>query len=161
MRITTLHKETKLADVVDRLFANLTPATRRIAEKAIMEANPELFKAEVLQPSSIIRVPEVPGLKLKAARREDDPVGQTREILKESLRGYGKALVDRLGTEKAELDGQVGLLEEILRKRDSPLDEKVTTMTNALKQNLEKRLKENEVRGDVVLRALARALNDL
>lgn len=137
MRITTLGKETNLADVVDRLFADLTPVTRRIAEKAIMEANPELVKAEVLQPGIIIRVPEVPALKLKAARTEDDPVAQTREILKKSLRSYRSLLVQHLEAEKTELVEQANLLNEIiLSKPDRSRDKKVTNITNDLRQNL-------------------------
>ena len=113
MRVTALHKETKLVDIADRLFDDLTPETRRIAEAALLKANPELAKPEALRPGAIIQVPKVAGLKGKSPRTEDDPVGQTRETLRKALESYHRLLAGGLDAERKELRTQTALLKQL------------------------------------------------
>ena len=159
MRVTTLHKETNLVDIADRLFANLTPETRQIAEAALLKLNPELAKAEALRPGAIIQVPEVPALKLKSTGTEDDPVGQTREMLKKALNSYHGLLAERLKTEQKELTTQSELLRKL--RQQTHLSPEVGPIIEDLERTLKTRIDENEAKAGVLPRALDRALKEL
>ena len=159
MRVTTLNNETSVAEIADRLYENLTPESRKVAEAALLKANPELAKSGALRPGAIIRVPDVPALKLKPARTEDDPVGQTREVLKGALNSYQRLLAERLKAEQEELETQAELLKELLRKGEISRD--LHAIIEGLKGTLESRIEENKVKGRYLPEALHRALKDL
>lgn len=159
MRVTAIRRETKLVDIADCLFGDLTPETRKIAEAALLKANPELAKPEALRPGVIIQVPEVAGLKRNPARSGEDPVGEARNILKGALSGYRDLLIDRFKAERTELETQRELLGMILENVDIAPD--LRAITDGLEGTLRARMEENKSKRGDVLPALDRALKDL
>lgn len=159
MRVTTLREKSSLAEIADRLFAKLTPETTKLAEAALLKANPELAEPEALRPGAIIRVPEVPTVKLKSARAEDDPVGQTREMLKTALKSYQELLAQRFKSEKEDLTEQSRIVTELRQThQDSP---EISATSEKLLRTLQKRVWNNETWDPNLQTALQRALKEL
>ena len=81
MRLTTVKKEANLDALADRLYANLTPDSRKLAVAALVKANPVLAQEGGLRPGVVVTLPEQPGLNLKAAQTSNDPVGNLTDDL--------------------------------------------------------------------------------
>ena len=75
MRLTTVKKEASLDALADRLYANLTPNSRKLAVAALVKANPVLAQEGGLRPGVVVTLPDQPGLNLKTAQSDTDPVG--------------------------------------------------------------------------------------
>lgn len=158
MRVTTFNDETSVANIVDRLYDRLTPESRKIAEAALLRANPELAKLDRLRPGAILRLPEVPALILKPGSTEDDPAGHTRKMLKDALKSYHQLLAEHLKVENEDLKTQGTLLNKLGRtNQDKPLHK----IMEQLKATLGTRISKNGASGQELTSAMNQARKDL
>jgi hypothetical protein len=112
MRLTTVKKEANLNALADRLYANLTPDSRKLAVAALVKANPLLAQEGGLRPGVVVTLPEQPGLNLKAAQTGKDPVGSLTDDLKEAVQTYGQQLAGGLETAQTDIKDQEALLKQ-------------------------------------------------
>lgn len=138
MRVTVLNAhETDLGALAERLYAGLTPATRRHAEAALLRANPQLTEAGAWQAGAVIAAPAVPGLAFSPAAGGREPVDEVRRVLFAALEGYRDHLSDRLKTSSGDLDRQRRLLEndQVARAvREADLGELLDGLYDALQR---------------------------
>ena len=147
-----------VADIYDHM-RGARPESRKVAESALLKANPELEKPGALRPGAIIQLPKVPALKPKPGRTEDDPVGQTREMLKTALKSYQELLAQRFKSEKEGLKEQSRIVMELRQThQDSP---EISATSEKLLRTLQKRVWNNETWDPNLQTALNRALKEL
>ena len=111
MHLTTaLTGESTVGALADRLYANLTPASRKLALAALIRANPHLGQAGKLAPGMVVRVPEVPELTVKAAQAGINPVKDVKKTLSNAVGAYQKRLAQAIDVAKKDVSDQVALL---------------------------------------------------
>ena len=106
-----LQNETSLAIVADRLFANLPPDSRKIAEASLLKLNPDLSSSNALRPGVIIKLPETSALNQKQIN--DDPFTQTTELLKGVVENFRNQLIEQVQTQTQDLLRQTTLIAEV------------------------------------------------
>ena len=164
MRLTTVKKEANLDALADRLYANLTPDSRKLAVAALVKANPVLAQEGGLRPGVVVTLPEQPGLNLKAAQTSNDPVGNLTDDLKEAVRTFGKLLGGSLETAQTARPAQ----EALLKQREVAAAIKATPAAGDLAKNLAKTLPDRRTAYsaeaqalDTVLKEVAKDLDSL
>jgi phage tail protein X len=164
MRLTTVKKEANLDALADRLYANLTPDSRKLAVAALVKANPVLAQEGGLRPGVVVTLPEQPGLSLKAAQTGKDPVGTLTDDLKEAVRTYGQQLASALDAAQADLRDQ----EALLKQREVAAAIKATPAAADLAKTFAKALQDRRTAYsaeaktlDTVLQALTKDLDSL
>jgi hypothetical protein len=110
MRLVTLADESSVSALADRLYANLTPASRQLAEAALLRDNPHLALAGALKPGVVVRVPVTPELTPKAGSPGRDPASDVLKDLPDAVSGYQKRLAESLSVAKKDLAEQSALL---------------------------------------------------
>jgi hypothetical protein len=110
MRLTTLTNDTNIGALAERLYANLTPETRRAAESALLAANPHLSRAGAFKAGVVVQVPVVAGVRVKEASAGHDPVNDALKELAEAVTDYRKQLDASIGATKQSLADQAALL---------------------------------------------------
>lgn len=101
MAITTFTGEKRVSDIATRVFGDLPPAQLKVAEEALLQANPHLKTLKTLKPGAVVLVPQVPGIKPKAtAAAGDHPAAAGATLVARDLELYQKQLVAAVGTEQ-------------------------------------------------------------
>jgi hypothetical protein len=138
MRVITLRSEANIGALADRLFANLTPETRKVAEASLLKANPHLARADAFKPGAVVRLPEVPGVKPKPSAANKDPRDDLIDGLREAVSGYRARLAAGLEAENGEIKAQLELLKQrevsALLKNVPGAEELAKDLTDSLKQ---------------------------
>jgi phage tail protein X len=164
MRLTIIKDEASVADLADRLFAKLTPASRKKFEAAILKANPQLARAGALQPGTVVHLPDIPGLKPRAAEAGRDPVGDVIAGLKEAVDGYRDRLAKNLEAARDDAINQRTLLavREVAAtiKTTDGAPELAKTLIGAL--NERRRVAEEQAKGlDALFKTIAKDLDSI
>ena len=115
MRFTTVTGEASVGALADRLYANLTPASRALAESALLKANPHLAGKAGLPPGAVVRVPEVAGLTIKPGAANRDPAGEALKDVTAALSDYHKRLVESVNATKKDFAAQG----EVLKSKEA------------------------------------------
>lgn len=157
MRLTTVKKEANLDALADRLYANLTPDSRKLAVAALVKANPVLAQEGGLRPGVVVTLPEQPGLNLKAAQTSNDPVGNLTDDLKEAVRTFGKLLGGSLETAQTDIKDQ----EALLKQREVAAAIKATPAAGDLAKNLAKTLQDRRTAYSAEAKALDTVLKEV
>jgi len=110
MRIVTVGSEASVGALADRLYANLTPESRRVAVAALLRANPHLPAQGRLPAGAVVRVPAEGGLTVKAAEAGGNPVDDVLKNLSDTTSDYRKRLAEALGASRKDLEEQTALL---------------------------------------------------
>jgi len=164
MRLTTLTGEASVGALADRLYANLTPATRTLAEAALLKANPHLAGAGGFTPGAVVRVPAVPGLTAKPGATSRDPVSDVLKDLTDSVSDYQKRLAEALSAAKKDVAEQSALLKSKDAKGaigKAPEAEKLAaSLATSLAQRT-KSLSDTEKRLPAVFAAMAKDIGSL
>ncbi|SJM91923.1 hypothetical protein CRENPOLYSF2_2430004 [Crenothrix polyspora] len=108
-----LHNETSITHIANRLYANLTAESRKIAETALLRLNPVLSDSNGVKPGVIIKLPEIPSLILNDKHINDDPTAQAKEVIKNAIKTYGDQLQGRIKTQQDDLHSQENILNEV------------------------------------------------
>jgi hypothetical protein len=118
MRLNTiLQSETSLDTIAKRIYGRLDRDSMEIARTALITANPDLQQPGALRPGTIIRIPETPDLKPKAATNGgDDPVEMVREHLRVALMNYELTIQENIDIEKIIVREEEDLLERLPEK---------------------------------------------
>jgi phage tail protein X len=138
MRLTTVKKEANLDALADRLYANLTPDSRKLAVAALVKANPVLAQEGGLRPGVVVTLPEQPGLSVKPAQASTDPVGELTDDIKEAVKIFGRLLAGGLETAQADIKDQ----EALLKQREVAAAIKATPAAGDLAKSLAKALQD-------------------
>lgn len=161
MRVTTLLlDESNLEAIAQRVYIELPEKSRKIAEAALLSANPNLAKREGFRQGVIIQIPDVPSLSLNLAQvAQDDPISQTGEVLMQVLDSYEKSLKESNKSMLADLEGQVSLIDQsnllkALKSLEMPA-------AQDLKALLNKRRQENESQHKNMIAALEQAKTEI
>jgi hypothetical protein len=157
MRLTTVKKEADLNALADRLYANLTLDSRKLAVAAILKANPLLAQEGGLRPGVVVTLPEQPGLNLKAAQTGKDPVGTLADDLKEVVRAYGQQLAGGLDTAQADIKDQ----EALLKQREVAAAIKAAPAAGDLAKSLAKALQDRRTAYSAEAKALDKVLKEV
>ena len=161
MRVTSLLTESSLTAIAERLYANLTDGSRKLAESALLNANPNLGRPDGFRRGAIIQVPTLPSLTLKTTDfAQENPVSQTREILVQALKGFQAASKEILSSKQTELKGQITLLGQVDFTKARKTHE-IPPKAKVLISELEQRLQESKIRHSSLMAALEHAKNDL
>lgn len=164
MRLTTIKTDASVGTLADRVYANLTPDSRKLAEAALLKANPHLARAGAFQPGVVVNLPELAGLKLKPAEAGHDPAGDLLDGLKEAVAGYRKQLEKTRGAALADLKTQ----EDLLKLKDVAAAIKAAPGAPELAKSLAAALKERRTaiaeeakRADAAFDAIAKDLDSM
>lgn len=115
MRLTTLQKdETSVSALVERIYPNLTEASRRKAEAALIKVNPHLSGGNAFRPGVVVTLPTAREFKPRAGVAGKDPVDDMMSGLQDAVASYHEALVKKLDQSVADLSKQ----EEILKQKE-------------------------------------------
>ena len=140
MRLVTLHRETDLSSVVNRLYPNLTAGRRRTVEAALLKANPSLSTSQGFKSGTLVSVPDLPDLKLKTATGTD-PTADMVDPLKAAVESYQELLSANLDAAQTDLERQ----QELLRRTDVAGaihgDPDAVSLAASLERNLDARRK--------------------
>lgn len=114
MRLTTtLKSDTNVSELADRLYADLTPESRKVAEAALIKANPSLARGEKIRPGLVVNLPDGPKLKVRpAAAVGKDPVASMLGTLEDAVASYRDQLAKTSETAQADLDQQEAVLKQ-------------------------------------------------
>lgn len=161
MRVTSLLKESSLTAIAERLYANLTDGSRKLAESALLNANPNLAKPDGFRPGAIIHVPDVPSLKRNPSDfAQEDPVSNTRKMLVQALEEFQAKSKEVFSSNLTELKGQIDFLaQNDLTKANKT--QAVPLKPKDLISVFKERIKENELGHNRLTAALELAKNDL
>jgi hypothetical protein len=141
MRLTTLQKnETSVSALVERIYPNLTEASRRKAEAAVIKANPHLSGAEAFRPGAVVTLPTAPELKPRPGVAGNDPVDDMLSGLQVAVASYHDELVKRLDQAVADLGKQ----EEILKQKEVATAIKGNPAATELAKSLVESLRERK-----------------
>jgi hypothetical protein len=160
MPITTFRGEKSLAELADSLYAKLKPEHRADAERALLEANPQLKNLTGIAVGTVLRVPELAGVAPNRARVSDDPVRLAEDSLVKSLAAYRKLLEPRFDAEASSLKDEAALF-----KKEVPallnLDLGIDKLAETIKASLTERAKTLKLNQQRVPEALDQLLEDL
>jgi hypothetical protein len=110
MRLTTITNDANVGALADRLYANLTPESRKTAEAALLAANPHLVGKGGFKAGAVVRVPAVSGVRARAAAAGPDPVGDVLKELVSAVADYRKQLDESVEAAKKSVAEQAALL---------------------------------------------------
>ena len=108
MRVTTLAGEATVGALADRLYADLTPESRRLAEAALLKDNPQLARPGGMKPGVVVRVPEAPELVIRDPQA--DPTGDFPTDLGRAVSEYQRRLARSTADARKDLADQSALL---------------------------------------------------
>ena len=105
MPITTFGGEKQVSELATRVYGNLSAAELKLAEEALVKANPHLENPKTAKPGAIVIVPDVPGLKAQTAApgtaQEPGPGGVAQ--VARTLELYQKQLAQAASDEAADI----------------------------------------------------------
>jgi hypothetical protein len=156
MGVTIFAGEKRIGDIAKRVFGDLPPAQLKLAEQALLNANPQLKTLKALTPGAIVFVPQVPGLKPKpAASAGEHPAAAAVTLVARKLEQYQGQLAeavkaDRLEVRKtieqlksaelkqlasnANLDAQIAAVDQANKARDASAKEAESFVKNTAAQ---------------------------
>src|SRR2546429_418001 len=112
MAITIFTGEKRISDIVTRLFGDLPADQLKLAEEALLNANPHLKALQTLKPGAIIMVPSMAGLEPKqGASASEHPSAATVTAVVRSLEEYQKQLQAAVSAEYEEVKSTTTRLE--------------------------------------------------
>lgn len=115
MRLTTLQKnETSISSLVERIYPNLTEASRKKAEAALIKINPHLSGGNAFRAGVVVTLPTATEFQPRAGVAGKDPVDDMMSGLQDAVASYHDELVKRLDQSVADLSKQ----EEILKQKE-------------------------------------------
>ena len=104
MAITTFTGEKRVSDIATRVFGDLPPAQLKVAEEALLQANPHLKTLKALKPGAVVLVPQVPGLRPRqAAAAGDHPAAAGVTLIARDLEQFQKQLAEAVSAEQQEV----------------------------------------------------------
>lgn len=113
MRVVTFRGEASVNAIADRVYADLTPESRKKAVAALIRENPQLATLDRVNPGTVLAVPEVPGVRRTPGRGQEGPVDEIGDILSQALQDYGK----RMAAHHDEFEAEVKEQRKLLRDR--------------------------------------------
>jgi phage tail protein X len=164
MKISTVKSEMTVGALADHVFVNLTPETRKRAEAALIKANPHLADADKLNPGTVVSIPDVPGVKIRAAESDKDPVAEVLNTISTAVGGYQDMLAKRLDLEQADIASQRELLgqkELAAAIKSAPGAAEIATNLKASLAAREKALAEDQKGLKAAFAAIAKDLKSL
>jgi len=156
-----LRDEATLAQLVGRVYTNLTPASRKVAEAALLRANPHLPREAPWRPGVVVSLPEVPGLGFRPAAGRN-PIDDYRETLAAAVLDYREQLARGLEAEERDIEAQTAMLKEA--GRTIKATEGAAQVAEALTASLRERRKligEEQKRQQGVFERIAKDLESL
>lgn len=138
MRLTTIKSETAVTTLADRLYTNLTPASRKAVEAALIRANPQLADPHGFKTGIVVHVPDVPDVSHQPGTTTQDPLAAATAGLKDALEVYGGELAGNLKQATADIEEQAVLLKQrevaAAIKSDKDAAELAKSMTASLRE---------------------------
>ena len=165
MRLTTLQKnETSVSALVERIYPNLTEASRRKAEAALIKSNPHLSAANAFRPGVVVTLPSATEFQPRPGVAGKDPVDDMLSGLQDAVASYHDELVKRLDQSVDDLSKQ----EEILKQKEVATAIKgnpaATELAKSLVESLRERKKsaaEEKKAHDATFAAISKDLGSL
>jgi len=112
MRVTAFRGESSVGAIAEKVYEDLSPASRKKAVAALLKANPQLERLEKVKPGTVLRIPEVPGVRVTPGRGPEGPADEIAGILSQRLEAYGKSLAERYEAFQADMKDQATLLKD-------------------------------------------------
>ena len=110
MSFIAFHGERRIADVVTRAYGKLKPADAKRAATALLAANPQLDRLDLLDRGRPIAVPPVSGFPARKTERSA-PLAEGVDGLRASVAAFLKQLSDDDRLEQQEIEQTRALLE--------------------------------------------------
>jgi hypothetical protein len=154
MAVAIFTGEKRISEIATRVFGDLPPGQLRVAEEALLNANPHLKALRTLKPGAVIMVPPVAGLKPKqAASASEQPTAAAVTAVARSLEQYQKQLAEAITTDqegvkstttrlksrelkglatKFKLEAQLAAIEQANKARDEAAKEAETFATKTI-----------------------------
>lgn len=124
MRVIAFRGESSLKKIAEKAYADLTPSSRKVAEKALLKANPMLKKLDKVAKGTLIKVPPTLDVRPKPKRNPlEDPEGSALNLVSDQLEKYQDRLSQRQGEYQDGIKRQMELLKSRTLARamkDSP-----------------------------------------
>ena len=117
MAIATFRGEKNVGEIADKLFVRLTPKQRHLAEAALLKANPRLRKISSVLDGTILRVPDLPGLRSRTSRGLENSDAQIAKTLTDALESYSDSLGVRFKADRGATKTQISLLKSAKLKK--------------------------------------------
>jgi hypothetical protein len=112
MRVTAFRGETSVDAIAEKVYADLTPVSRKKAVAALLKENPQLERLEKVKPGSVLRIPEVPGVRATPGRGSEGAADEIADMLADRLNTYGRRLTARNEAFIVDIDKQAALLKD-------------------------------------------------
>lgn len=161
MPFTTFRGEKTVGEIADKVYASLTPKQRDKAEAALLKANPQLKDMPTLRAGAILRVPNLPELRVKTTRDLEHPAAQVAKTVTDALNTYRTRLVARREAEVKAVEAQRALLGDARFKKQLIDAPKLQALADAAGKALATRSKLVDERLKSADRAIEQALDDL
>lgn len=161
MAFATFRGEQSITELASKHFEKLTPAQRKQAEAAILKANPELRHIAKLKPGTLLRIPELSGLRPAKRRDVEHPEALIASTLSDALNAYGKRFAERMDADRAEIKTQLGLLKDRDFAKAISDQPELREAAKGMQTVLAHRAKASAQREKVFAAALEDALKDL
>ncbi len=110
MRITAFRGERSITELVDKFYRDLTPATRRSAEQALLKANPHLAALHAVREGAVLVIPDVSGARGKFQRGGANPAVDLLATVTDALGQYRQQLARNAKTEAARVNSEIKTL---------------------------------------------------
>lgn len=111
MSYVAFHGERRIADLVTRVYGKLTSAQAKRAAAALLAANPELERLDLLERGRPIAVPPISERSRRWETDRSDPLTHGVDGLRASVAVFLKQLSERDKTEKRDLAQTRALIE--------------------------------------------------
>lgn len=161
MPIATFRGEKTVAEIADKLYVRLTPKQREKAEAAILKANPQLSDIRKLPEGTILRVPDLPELRVKVSRSLENPDGQIAKTLADILTTYSKELTGHIKNDQEATKSQITMLKSAKFKKEIADASSLQALAEQAMKALDARAKSLGERQKLVDAAVKQALADL
>ena len=112
MRLITLKSETDVGALADRLYTDLTPASRKLAVAALLKANPQLANPGGFKTGGVVNLPDLPDVKPRPGAAGSDPGADLVSSLQASVQDFGDRLAKALDIAAGDVRDQIALLRQ-------------------------------------------------
>lgn len=159
MRYLPIRTEKSVAEVIDKVYADLTPEKRASVEAALLRENPQLKTFSKVRRGTIVKIPTLEGVDETGKRSVADPVAELVELSLEELSRFSEELGASFSREEESLKEQSAIAKSAAFTRAMESDPEAVAIAEQLKKNLAQRTKDLKDRSKTTLDAV-KALGD-
>ncbi len=153
MKYFILRNEKNIAEISEKLYKDLTPKRRKLAETALLKENPELKKITKAKKGYLVRIPRTLEGHKADRRKVLDPYDQIANDMLDGFDAFETHFAETFTSRKAQQKDWASTL--AAASKELKQHPKAGELTKALKKNITESRSQNTKQAKRIARALA------